>query len=544
MAEAADATGRLRRLVLDLAVRGKVTDRNPTDEPASQLLLEIEHKMIESSQPGAGRRAAPIAPFGPEEVPFVVPKGWLWTRIRQVTQDRGQTTPSSDFTYIDVSAIDKKAGRIGVPVVLAASNAPSRARKVVMFGDVVYSCVRPYLLNVAVVDIHFEPPPIASTAFVVLDGLGLVLPRYLWIVLRSSYFVECVEEKMRGQAYPAINDADFALLPVPLPPFAEQHRIVAKVDELVGLCDQLEAAHKEREVRRDRLRAATLGRLTSSYNNGAPSVANVRFFLDRSPRLITKAEHVAALRRTVLDLAVRGRLVPQDPRDQPAQELLGTRATSLDPDRAPWPLPVGWAWSCLAKLGKQMSGGTPSKSNADYWIGSIPWVSPKDMKVDLILDARDHVSADAVASSATRLVPVPALLMVVRGMILAHSFPTALSGVPLTMNQDMKALIPFRADLAPMLLLLTKGMKPHVMALVQHSTHGTCRLNTDELLGLTLPIPPLAEQHRIVAKVDEMMAICAELEATLASAQDRKGRLLEALLDEALEGARPPYAKV
>jgi type I restriction enzyme S subunit len=166
------------------------------------------------------------------------------------------------------------------------------------------------------------------------------------------------------------------------------------------------------------------------------------------------------------------------------------------------------------------------------------------MKVDLILDARDHVSADAVASSATRLVPVPALLMVVRGMILAHSFPTALSGVPLTMNQDMKALIPFRADLAPMLLLLTKGMKPHVMALVQHSTHGTCRLNTDELLGLTLPIPPLAEQHRIVAKVDEMMAICAELEATLASAQDRKGRLLEALLDEALEGARPPYAKV
>lgn len=148
------------------------------------------------------------------------------------------------------------------------------------------------------------------------------------------------------------------------------------------------------------------------------------------------------------------------------------------------------------------------------------------MKVDRISDAQDHISDDAIANSAARLIPAGSLLMVVRGMILAHSFPTAITAVPVTINQDMKAIVPFRNEIVQMLLLITKGMRSSVLRLVQRSTHGTCRLLTDDLFGLPIPIPPLAEQPRIVAKVDELMALCDRLEAAQTMRESRRDRVV------------------
>ena len=323
---------------------------------------------------------------------------------------------------------------------------------------------------------------------------------------------------------------------IPLPPLAEQHRIVAKVDELMALCDRLEAAQAERESRRDKLAAASLHRL----NNGADADEfreHARFHLRHLPRLTTRPEHIQQLRQTILNLAVRGKLVPQDPNDEPASELLGKRRLFLESGIEPWKLAMGWAWSSFNLIGETLGGGTPSKTNPDFWSGSIPWVSPKDMKVDLIRDTEDHISEAAVEQSSTRLISKGALLMVVRGMILAHSFPTAISAIPLTINQDMKAIVPFRADLIRMLLLVTKGLKPEVLRLVLRSTHGTCKLLTDDLFSLPLPIPPLAEQHRIVAKVDELLALCDRLEAQLSTTQTESLGLLEAVLQQALGAA-------
>jgi type I restriction enzyme S subunit len=133
--------------------------------------------------------------------------------------------------------------------------------------------------------------------------------------------VECVESKMRGQAYPAINDSDFAELPFPLPPLAEQHRIVAKVDELMALCDRLEAAQRERENRRDRLTAATHHQL----NDGSEAEAlrsHARFSIGHLPHLTARPDQIKQLRQTILNLAVRGKVAPQNSEDEPAIELL------------------------------------------------------------------------------------------------------------------------------------------------------------------------------------------------------------------------------
>jgi type I restriction enzyme S subunit len=233
---------------------------------------------------------------------------------------------------------------------------------------------------------------------------------------------------------------------------------------------------------------------------------------------------VEPLRQTVLQLAVRGKLVPQDPSDEPATGLLGDRVHSARNGRT---VPPGWTCSSLSLLGEVVGGGTPSKSTAEFWKGELPWVSPKDMKCDVIGDAQDHISEAAVEKSSVKLIPPGALLMVVRGMILAHSFPTALTSV-----KDMKALIPFRKDIAHYLQLLTRGEKQTVLSLVERSTHGTCKLPTDALFSLPLPIPPLAEQHRIVAKVAELMGLLGRLEERLRAARDAQAAFAAAAVHD------------
>ena len=241
----------LRKLILELAVRGRLVKQDLNDEPASELLKRISYKKKHLVELGELRIINKLPQI--DQWPHPLPENWSWTRIREVCTDRGQKVPDSNFTYIDVTAIDKELGRVCNPKVLSASEAPSRARKIVRKGDVIYSCVRPYLLNIAVVEEDFNPLPIVSTAFAVLNGHKLVAPRYIWIVLRSSFFVGLVQEKQRGQSYPAINESDFAMLLFPLPPLAEQHRIVARVDELMLQCEELEERIEQQEELRKRV---------------------------------------------------------------------------------------------------------------------------------------------------------------------------------------------------------------------------------------------------------------------------------------------------
>jgi type I restriction enzyme S subunit len=358
----------------------------------------------------------------------------------------------------------------------------------------------------------------------------LMSARFIFEYL-TAFKEELLVSKMIGTANVSLTLGKIGEVPIPIVPPAVQRR----VGELMTLCDGFEEALERRENARNKLVTASLNGLNSAENEESFHEYS-KFCFSHFARLTTRGEHIQALRQTVFNLAARGLLVRQDPKDESAARLLGER--QLFPDSEPRRLPSGWAWSSLNLIGETLGGGTPSKANSEFWKGSIPWVSPKDMKVDVITDSQDHISAAAVEQSAVRLIPIGSLLMVVRGMILAHSFPTASTAVPVTINQDMKAIVPFRADLIGFLVLLTKGLKPEVLRLVLRSTHGTCKLLTDDLFSLPIPIPPLAEQHRILAKVDELMAICDRLEAQLKTGQGEASQLLESVLHHALPASR------
>lgn len=242
---------KFRELILTLAMQGKLVEHDPNDQPASELLKEIQAEKARLVAEGKIKKIESFDPIKEEEKPFAIPKGWEWVRIRDVRYDWGQKVPNRKFTYIDVGSISNLEGKLGEDLqVLTPETAPSRARKIVKNGTVIYSTVRPYLLNIAIIDRDFEYEVIASTAFAILHPYKSIVAKFIFYYLRSPSFIEYVENLMKGVAYPAINDGDFYSAKFPLPPLAEQKRIVEKVDQLLALCDELGEGLEKAEEKR------------------------------------------------------------------------------------------------------------------------------------------------------------------------------------------------------------------------------------------------------------------------------------------------------
>jgi hypothetical protein len=166
-------------------------------------------------------------------------------------------------------------------------------------------------------------------------------------------------------------------------------------------------------------------------------------------------------------------------------------------------LPEGWALAQLGELGEWGSGGTPSKSRGEFWeAGTVPWVTPKDMKRQVIGDSLDHITEDAVSATGLTLLPVGSLLFVVRGMILARAFPVARCAKPVTINQDLRSLIPHESISPAFLACALRQQEIPVLHAVKEATHGTLRLDSDDLRAWPIPLAPLAEcgptTHRLL----------------------------------------------
>lgn len=181
-------------------------------------------------------------------------------------------------------------------------------------------------------------------------------------------------------------------------------------------------------------------------------------------------------------------------------------------------------------------GGTPSKANPFYWNGSIPWISPKDMKSRELRDSIDHISEEAIANSAVKLIEPGAVLVVIRGMILVHTFPSATLRATATINQDMKALIPCSALLPEFLNCMFWAYNSRILKLVEKSTHDTRRLDISKLLDLKIGLPPLPEQRRIVAYLDGLQAKVDELKRLQAETSAELDAMLPSILDRAFKG--------
>jgi type I restriction enzyme, S subunit len=296
-------------------------------------------------------------------------------------------------------------------------------------------------------------------------------PRFFGLWLRSGAFTKWRLSVARGANIQNLRFSEMAGIEIPLPPLAEQRRIVVILNE------QLAAVEKARAAAEAQLEAA-------------------------------KSLPGAYLRE----------VFPQG-----------------EPSKAP--LPPGWQWARLSDICDFRHGGTPSKAIDAYWKGTIPWISPKDMKCARLKDAIDHISQEAVACSTTGMAATDSLLMVVRSGILARTLPCGIAMRDLAFNQDIKALIPHHGALSSMyLLLLMRDREASILAEGVKIGATVHSMKSGYIENLRIPLPPLPEQERIATALDERMAAVDSLRSGLESQLAQINALPAAMLRQAFSG--------
>ena len=339
---------------------------------------------------------------------------------------------------------------------------------------------------------------------------------------------------------------------IPLPPLAEQRRIVAKVNELTALCDQLEAARADREATRDRLAAASLVRLDAPDPDPAIFRVHAAFALENIAPLTTRLDQIKDLRQTILNLAVRGKPVEQDPKDEPASVLLKRWADKKSKNRKgrdwsqgvkptdslAFEAPSGWEWTTIDQAAHRVTVGHVGQMKDEYVEEGIPFLRSQNVRPNAFRpDGLTFISPEfhrKIIKSAL----APGDIVVVRSgnVGTACAIPEDL---PVANCSDLVVIQKPEVVVADYLCFYLNSLASvHVEA----GTAGVAltHFNTKSVATMPLPLSPLAEQHRIVAKVDELMALCDRLEVALTAADTTRQRLLEALLHEALAPASTP----
>ena len=269
---------------------------------------------------------------------------------------------------------------------------------------------------------------------------------------------------------------------------------------------------------------------------------NAETFCEHFSTFAESPNGVEILRKMILQLAVQGKLVTQKQADEPASVLLDrlrdvrrekSRRSNHSAKRseAHSALPFGWEWVRLNELGEFCGGGTPSMKVAEYWGGSIPWVSPKDMKVARVSTSELRITDAALKGTRIRLIPKGSILVVARSGILKRTLPVSINDIECTVNQDLKVLIPFLPEVSEYIRLMLRGHEAIILETLIKGGVTVQSLKYDEFEVHSFPLPPLAEQKRIVAKVDELMALCDELSSRQSAQREARGRLVAATLD-------------
>jgi len=499
VADSPDAIPRLRRFILELAVRGRLAHQDPNDMQASELVVRVSE----------GHLSLDRSP---------VPTGWV------------QATVGSLLEFQYGRGLDVKERLDEGPVPVFGSNGivgycrePLTARPSVIVGrkgsaGALNLCAGPsWTTDVAY---YVEQPPFFAL-------------RFLLVALQTLDL-----SKLGKGIKPGLSRSDAYALQMSVPPLTEQRRIVAKVDELMALCDRLEAARKEREVTRDRLAAASLVRLNAPDQAPAVFASHSHFALDNLSALTARTDQIKQLRHTIVNLAVRGKLVPQDLDDESEKACRSSNSPLL-----PELLPIGWRHERLADLISEDTRNGYSRKPDDAPNGTpILRISAGTIRADGIVAEEEHKLISGINPELRSTYGLE------RGDLLACRFNGNKSSVGrLTFFKDYLGIRPIYPDKLIRIRVERRLVLPEFLRLAGDSdlvrsevedlcatTVGNWGISASNLRQVRFPLPPLTEQRRIVAKVDELMELCDRLEASLVSGEDHRRRLLGALLAEAL----------
>ena len=404
----------------------------------------------------------------PDEIPFEIPNKWKWIQIKNLVTKASQKIPDKKFEYVDVSSIDSEHLVIANTKKIDAKEAPSRARKILFPGMVIYSTVRPYLLKTCVIGKEFRNRElIGSTAFASMTCKdSLLFNKYFLYCLSSPFFVSHVKGIQKGVAYPAVSEKDFFSSFVPIPPVGEQKRIVKKLEELLPLVEEYGRDQEQLE----------------KINKDFP----------------------VQMEKSLLREAVSGKLVPQ------LDEELEVEQIGDAPEEVPFDIPCKWKWIRLNSLTDYIQRGKSPKYSE---VKKIPVVSQKcNQWSGFEIDKARFIDPDTISkySEERKLQDLDLLWNSTGtgtiGRVAVYEsklnpFDTAVADSHVTVVRVDKELM------LPKFLywfLRSPFVQRSIESLADGSTNQK-ELATRTIKNVLVPVPPLEEQKRIVEKLDKLM---------------------------------------
>ena len=564
LAQAPENLRNLRQWIIDLGVRGQLTQawrkEHPTTEPASALLEKIRAEKAKLVKEKKIKKGKPLPPIAADEVPFKLPSPWTWCRLGEVIEYadnlniHSELQPNQVVHYVDIDAVDNTSYRIKEPKVQIVSELSSRARRVLKPGYLVYSMVRPYLNNIALIEEEHEYF-IGSTGFSVFKGIQ-VSNLYIFNVLLSSHIRSVFLNYLSGFNSPSINQEQFQQTLIPLPPLAEQQAIVKKVESLLAKVSQLQERAGEVGASKMKVGQAVCGWLADAPLGGE-TARRFRSVAPQFNEVFSTLPNLKALRQTILQLAIQGKLTEAwraaYPTAEPASALLKRIQTEkarlvkekkikkpkpllpITEDEVPLDLPEGWVWCRLGEVSNFIDyrGKTPRKVNK-----GVKLITAKNVKVGhFSSDPEEFITESDYQKHMTRGIPI-------NGDIL-FTTEAPMGNACLLDQIDIFALAQKIITIQPielsseflLLVILSSAFKEQLM---KKASGVTARgIKSSRLVEILVPIPPLAEQQAIVEKVETLLVKVSQLEQEVEQNRQHAEQLLQSVLREVMQGIHP-----
>ena len=525
---------RLRELILTLAVRGKLVDQDLRDQPVDAVLEEIGRKKARLSASGRVRSSEAALLLSDAEAPFTLPAGWRWVRLGSLLQKigAGSTPLGGKDVYVPSGVMFLRSQNIwndglhlqGVAFITAATHA-KMAGTVVQANDLLFNITGASIGRCAAVPANFDEANVSQHVAIVRPFLPALTP-YLHKALISPHVQQAVMDVQVGVSREGLSVAKLKNFLIPMPPLAEQLRIVARVDELMHLCDVLEAKGRLEAEQHARLLTTLLGTLTDS-RSPEELAANWQRVAAHFDLLIDRPEAVNVLEDEILRLAVRGHLVEQ-------RHGRENQAALREPDSgSSLPLPLGWMQVKVRDV-VEMLNGYAFKSD---WFTTAGVRLVRNTNVG---HGRLHWRQTACISAA-RLPEFAQFSLAEGDLVLSLDRPIISTGLKLARicSSDLPCLLlqrvaRLKADperLSMDFLEIWMSSDRFVDKIDPGRSNGVPHISTRQVGDMLLCLPPLEEQHRIVGRVKELRRLCADLRERLAAQEATQSRLADALIE-------------
>ena len=462
-------TKQIRQTILDLAIRGELVPQDPSDEPASVLLERIraeKEQLIKDKKLKRDKKDnEPI-----DEVPFELPEGWEWCRLKEITTELkyGTSEKSSLEGKIPVLRMGNITtnGTIDYSNIVFSSNEEDIKEFLLTKGNLVFNRTNSSDL-VGKTAIYRGEIPAIFAGYLIKIALLKANPEYTNLVMNSSYYRKwCYSVKSDAVNQSNINAEKLSNLLISLPPLAEQHRIAQKVEQLLTIVDTIEQLQEELKA------------------------------------LVKQAKN------QVLSDAIAGKLTHQDPNDEPAEELLKRIGKTTATDTPYEKLPKGWAWCRLGDCFEWGSGGTPKSTIKEYYDGDIPWLVIGDLNDSYINSSERTITKLGLQNSSAKLVPKGTLLIAMYGSI----GKLGIANRELATNQAIAFALENEINMKYLFYYLLS-----IRSDLNRLGKGATQLNISQtvLKSYPFPLPPLAEQHRIVQQIESYFTAFDQIENEL-----------------------------